>query len=121
MWNQKQFEEVYARYQSSGLRVKDFCRNERIVTSKFFYWQRKLRKQQVQGGESPGFVPVIFTPHEPQSQGNILPGQPAATRTPPAGDAYEIIYPGGVILRVPPGTDLGQLRSLILLTGQSHV
>lgn len=121
MWNQKQFEEIYARYQSSGLQIKDFCRNECIATSKFFYWQRKLRKQQVQPGETAGFVPIIFTPHEPQYQGNIHPRQPAVTRTPPTGDAYGIIYPGGVILRVPPGTDLVQLRSLILLTGQGHV
>ncbi|RNC64443.1 hypothetical protein [Proteiniphilum sp. X52] len=62
MWNQKQFEEVYARYQSSGLRVKDFCRNERIVTSKFFYWQRKLRKRQVQGGGIPRFRSGHFHP-----------------------------------------------------------
>ncbi|WP_019538001.1 IS66 family insertion sequence element accessory protein TnpA [Proteiniphilum acetatigenes] len=60
MWNQKQFEEIYARYQSSGLRVNEFFRNECIVTSRFFYWQRKLRNQIVLSGQSPGFISVVF-------------------------------------------------------------
>ena len=121
MLNQKQFEEIYARYQSSGLRVKDFCRNECIAPSKFFYWQRKLRNQQEQSGESAGFVPIIFTSHEPQLQGRLLSRQPAATQTAAAGDVYEIVYPGGVILRVPPGINLVQLQSLIQLTGKGHI
>jgi hypothetical protein len=60
MWNQKQFEEIYSRYQSSGLQVKEFCRNECIKEAKFFYWQRKLRKRRALPEQSPGFVPIVF-------------------------------------------------------------
>lgn len=102
MWSQKQFEEIYTRYQSSGLRVKDFCRNECIITSRFFYWQRKLLKQGILPGQPAGFIPIVFTGGAPQAEGgNILSRQPAATQTTATGDVYEIIYPGGVILRVP--------------------
>ena len=116
MWNQKQFEDIYARYQSSGLHVKEFCRNESIITSRFYYWQRKLRKQEVQPGETRGFVPVIFTGHEGQPAGNILPRQSPALPTLTGGNALEIVYPGGVTVRVPAGSDISLLRSLILLT-----
>lgn len=48
MWTLKQFETIYDRYQSSGLRLKDFCQNECILESKFYYWQRRLREHNVQ-------------------------------------------------------------------------
>ena len=45
MWTLKQFELVYDRFQSSGLPVKDFCQNECILESKFYYWKKKLIEQ----------------------------------------------------------------------------
>lgn len=36
------FQEIYSRFQSSGLRVHDFCQNEGLYESKFYYWQKKL-------------------------------------------------------------------------------
>ncbi|WP_394368610.1 IS66 family insertion sequence element accessory protein TnpA [Bacteroides nordii] len=43
MWNLKEFESIYLRYESSGLKVRDFCTNEVINEAKFYYWQKKLR------------------------------------------------------------------------------
>ncbi|WP_431424299.1 IS66 family insertion sequence element accessory protein TnpA [Bacteroides hominis] len=34
---------MYSRYESSGLKVRDFCTNEVINEAKFYYWQKKLR------------------------------------------------------------------------------
>ncbi len=31
MWNLKEFESIYSRYESSGLKVHDFCTNEVIM------------------------------------------------------------------------------------------
>lgn len=122
MWNLKQFEDIYALYQSSGLQVEEFCRNECIVRSKFYYWQRKLRKSSTDSGQRPGFVPVVLTGTGLSSQSaNMLPRQPVPGQHPPGNEAYEIVYPDGVVLRVPHGTDLAQLRSLILLMHRGHV
>lgn len=122
MWNLKQFKDIYARYQSSGLQVEEFCRNECIVKSKFYYWQRKLRKSSTDSGQRPGFVPVVFSGAALQSQpGSTMSRQPGSGQHPPCNEFYEIVYPGGVALRVPRGTDLAQLRSLILLMHQSYV
>lgn len=118
MWNLKKFEEIYSRYQSSGLRIEEFCRNECIVRSKFYYWQRKLRKSS----QPPGFVPVVFTGTGLSSQpASMLPRQPVPGGHPPGNEVYEIVYPDGVVLRVPRGTGMEQLRSLILLMHQGNV
>ena len=122
MWNLKQFKDIYARYRSSGLQVEEFCRNECIVRSKFYYWQRKLRKSAIEPEQSPGFIPVVFSGSGLQPQvGNQPSRQPSTTALPSDVEVYEIIYPGGVVLRVSRGTDLKQLRSLIHLMHQNHV
>lgn len=122
MWNLKQFKDIYSRYQSSGLRIEEFCRNECIVRSKFYYWQRKLCKSSTDSGQRPGFVPVVFSGAGLQYQpSDMISRQPDPGQHPPCNEFYEIVYPGGVALRVPRGTDLAQLRSLILLMHPSHV
>ncbi len=45
MWNQNEFKSVYDRYKLSGLTVKDFCINEGIYQSRFYYWQKKLKER----------------------------------------------------------------------------
>ena len=115
MWTLKQFEEVFDRYQSSGLRVKDFCRNECILESKFYYWQRKSRERDSRKEQSPGFVPIVFPGSNPLPPAKGL-SRPALEHVAPGNDnVLEIVYPNGVKVRVPAGIDLSRLRSLILL------
>ena len=74
MWTIKNFKEIYARYKSSGLPIHDFCSNERITRSRFYYWlkqYRKLPKADVviestqpagfASNHDAGFIPVIIT------------------------------------------------------------
>ena len=121
MWNQKEFESVYDRYKLSGLPVKDFCINEGIYQSRFYYWQKKLRDQKQECEHPSGFVPIIFNkPQTPISksfcESKSLP-ENHLTRE----DIIEIVYPNGVIVRIPSQTDIKQLQSLILLNQNSHV
>ncbi len=120
MWNQKEFESVYDRYKQSGLPVKNFCINEGIYQSRFYYWQKKLRDQQQEADQSAGFVPIIF--NKPQIPNNtIYGGKPLIEKQQPCGDTIEIVYPNGVIVRISPRADIKQLESLILLNQNSHV
>ena len=61
MWTLQQFEEIFDRYQSSGLRIKEFCRNESIVESRFYYWQKRLQEHNYRTVRESGFVPIVFT------------------------------------------------------------
>lgn len=36
MWNLKEFESICSHYESSGLKVRDFCANEVINEAKFY-------------------------------------------------------------------------------------
>jgi len=121
MWNKKEFESVYDRYESSGLSVKDFCINEGIYTSKFYYWQKKLRDQQQESEYPSGFVPIVFnTPQRPINK-SMCEGKSLPENHLISGDVIEIVYPNGVLVRIPSQTDLKHLESLILLNQSSHV
>ena len=60
MWNLKEFESVYGRYKKSGLRVEDFCMNECISENKFYYRQKRLKKQGKESAQPSEFIPIVF-------------------------------------------------------------
>ena len=121
MWNQKEFESVYDRYKLSGLCVKDFCINEGIYQSRFYYWQKKLRDQEQQADQPSGFVPIIFNkPQAPICQ-SICESKSLPENHLTREDIIEIVYPNGVIVRISPTVEIKQLQSLILLNQNSHV
>ena len=65
MLNESKFLELQNRQQESGLNVKDFCLNECIAESTFYYWRKKFQK----GLPSKGFIrmqasnPKFFLSH----------------------------------------------------------
>jgi hypothetical protein len=121
MWNQKEFESVYNRYKLSGLQVKDFCINEGIYTSKFYYWKKKLREQQLELEQPSGFVPIVFNSAQAPISNTVCENKPSAVNHLSFDNIIEIVYPNGVIVRIPQGADIKQIQSLILLTQSSHV
>ena len=117
MWSIKYFEEVYKRFQSSGLSIRDFCHNECIVESKFYYWNKRLREHKRQEEQRPGFVPIAFSGSSLRLQTKSRAQQRSIPEHmhPCDENVFEIVYPNGVKLRVPVGADLTHLRALILL------
>ncbi len=120
MWNQKEFESVYNRYKLSGLQVKDFCSNESIYTSKFYYWKKKRRDQQQPEGPS-GFIPLVFNTAQTPIKNTVCGNKPSVVNHRSCDNIIEIVYPSGVIVRIPQETEIKQIQSLILLTQSSHV
>lgn len=118
MWTIKYFEEVYDRYLSSGLSVKDFCANERILQSKFYYWRKRLPEHNNIKEGHPDFIPIVFSGAKQQMQVKKPVGQKFNPEHLHSSDdnILEIVYPNGVKLRIPAESDLAQIRSLILLT-----
>ena len=77
----------------SNVSKKQFCQQEGIPLSVFYYWQKKY-KQATQAPDK-GFLPVEIS-SKPQAQGSI-----------------EITFPNGVILRLKGGSDIDMIRSLV--------
>ena len=121
MLNTKQFLSIYDGFLESGLTVHDYCTNQHMTESMFYYWQNKLK------GQLPpkrGFVPVVFDngkairsspiPAPVQNRSKAFPDPVAANNT----ISCEISYPNGVCLKLNGLTDPEMLRSLLLITHQ---
>lgn len=80
-------------YKTSNLHQKPFCEQKGISFDRFQYWYQRYKESQAEHG----FVPV-----------KIFSGKQKA----PAA-SLEIQYPNGVILRLPSGTSLNFIRSLM--------
>jgi len=85
----------------------DFCSNEGIAPSTFYYWQKKLRDRSGRHR----FIPLV-----------VHPQQLAAYRSPKQPDVagidstpLEISYPNGTTQRIKQNIDLAGLRSLVSL------
>ena len=129
MWTLETYQQIYTRYQLSGLTITDFCINERITRSRFFYWQKKYLKAGTQtvsvsgavaktipNQEDPGFIPVILT-HEnvPATYTKKRIRNQQATAS-PAGSTFEISYVNGTTVRLSGPQDLELIKTLILLS-----
>lgn len=111
MWNLKAFELIYSRYESSGLKVRDFCANEVINEAKFYYWQKKLRKSKL---PAQNFVPIVLDSELPVSGLPCPPSADISASVMPSPE-YEILYPCGTSLRVKGIVDAELLKVLLQL------
>lgn len=80
-------------WKQSNQTQKLFCQQQGIALSCFYYWKKKYRKDQ---SGLAGFVPVLV---KDTSSG--------------IREAIEINYPSGVTVRVPSGSSVPLLKTLI--------
>jgi|SRR5659263_79963 len=121
MLKAKQFLSIYDGFLESGLSVRDYCANQQMTESMFYYWQNKMKEQLP---PKRGFVPVVFdngkanrssqVPAPVQNRSKAFPDPVAANNT----ISCEINYPNGVCVKLNGLTDPEMLRSLLLLTNQ---
>lgn len=115
--HENDFKEIYSRFLSSGLSVKDFCYNEDLLESRFYYWQKKLKS--VLPSKQPGFIPLVIT--NSASSGSLpcdneplqtLPGF-SPERVKPL--TCDISFPNGISLRIKGDVDCEFIRQLLML------
>ncbi len=121
MLKERQFLSIYDGFLESGLTVRDYCANQHMKESMFYYWQNKFKRQLP---PKRGFVPLVFDnekairssqiPTQVQNRQKAFP-DPAAVSN---AISCEISYPNGVCVKLNGLTDPEMLRSLLLLTHQ---
>lgn len=106
------FRLIYESFIESNQTVSNFCRQHDIPQSRFFYWQRKLRKASAKS--SGEFVLVSINNHSGKV---VLVGNGSQTVHSNVQErpTCEIILPNGVTVRLSgevPAATLGQLIML---------
>ena len=69
MINETFFQELLIRQKESGLSVRDFCSNEGIAPSTYYYWLKKHNKNLARPKE---FIPLVVRDHYPARKGNRM-------------------------------------------------
>jgi len=109
------FRELIRLQEDSGLSVRDFCLNEGISYSVFYYWRKKLRNEKSNGD----FIPLVVNPNgSAKSHGYGLSRQSPKSQTGQLAVEpvlLELVYPNGTALRIKNDMDLAHLRALIHL------
>lgn len=106
--DEKKFIEFYHRQKESGLTVREFCSNEIIAPSTFYYWQKKLKSRN----RFPGFIPVVINTAPAISPQNFPGGPFPASAT---SGPVEIEFPNKTIIRIRGELDLSVLKAIIHL------
>jgi transposase-like protein len=110
MLSESKFLKLYQRQQESGLTVKDFCSNEGIAHSTFYYWRKKFRNSR--GANN--FIPLVVKPSQTISHSNATHSLSEGS-VPVDNFLLELVYSNGTILRIKKDIDLSHLRELISL------
>jgi hypothetical protein len=110
--DEKKFIELHQRQKESGLTVKEFCSNEIIAPSTFYYWQKQLKNRN----RLPGFIPLVINPAPTLSKGNFQGNScPLTIRPENNSTPIEIEYANKTVLRINSELDLSVIKALIHL------
>jgi len=126
MWTIKNYEEVYTRYSESGLSVDQFCLNEQISRSRFYYWYRKYKKLPQSGisiisslpakpsdKRNAGFIPLLITSGNDTQIYPLKPDIDKSSQSPPLSSDpcsfMEVSFPNGTTIRL--RGDINSLRT----------
>lgn len=112
MHKESKFSELIKLQQDTGLTVREFCSNEGIVPSTFYYWRKKLQGSRKKND----FIPLIVKPSlSSQGTRNVSRRNYPPEQSTEDNVLLELIYPNGTLLRVKKDLGLDQLRALIHL------
>jgi transposase len=96
--------ERLVRFSDSGLRPAQFCTQEGVSLPSFYAWKRRLATEALD--------PATAVPPAGDAGPRLLP-----VRLPPPAAPLELVLPSGAVLRIPPGSDLAWVRSLVEVLG----
>ena len=113
MLSETKFLSFYQRQQESGLSVKEFCANEGVAYSTFYYWYKKTKHRR--GNQE--FIPLVVKPSPPVPAQGYVNGPLPAHDPGNIGEGMllEVEYRNGTRLRIKQDLDIAHLRTLVCL------
>jgi transposase-like protein len=107
MINEVFFEELLSRQQESGLNVRDFCSNEGIHPSTFYYWLKKHREKNSPKAFIPLAIQNTFAVQRPEKICTMM-----GSKASPAdqGTLLEFVFPNGTRVLLKQQPDMALLK-----------
>ena len=112
--NDTSFLELLNRRKESGLTIRDFCSNEGIAESKYYYWMNKHNRKAAQPRE---FIPLVVGNHLPVQRRNQLSLSSPVTQEMHQQDdiPLEFVFPNGTRLVIRNQVDPAILQTIVHL------
>lgn len=113
MMTEALFEDLLMRQKASGLTVRDFCANEGIIVSTYYYWLKKCsRKESV----SRMFIPLTVGQDQFAAGKRNHPVKPLqACDHVDSPVLLELVFPNGTVLKVRNHLEMSFLQGLVHL------
>jgi transposase-like protein len=107
------FKRLFQEYQESGLNIKDFCANQSLAPSTFYYWRNKLEETSQHHPTS--FVPLVFDSHQPATDNPTV--QPLMNSNHSSGNnaPIEVVFPNGTKMVLRDNVDMRLLKAIVHL------
>lgn len=111
MLKREKVEKLIKAYQESGLTVRDFCYNQGISTSSFYYNKHWLESCQNRPILAPILIKDNSHPAPTIQEEDVMPRQIRSKE--PTAQVLEMKYPNGIELRLTGDIDLQLVQALL--------
>jgi len=99
----RHWQELLSEAARSGISIREFCRRKRLKESQFYWWQRRLRLSQREGGAS----------RPPGGNGQRASFALVSEEAGAMDAGVELVLNGGQRLRITKGIDEATLRTVL--------
>jgi transposase-like protein len=110
---QSTFTRLFQEYQKSGLNIKDFCANQSLAPSTFYYWRNKLEEPSKRQPTS--FVPLKFDTNQPATDNKTVQPLMQSCHTPGNNAPVEFVFPNGTKMVLRDNIDMQLLKAIVHL------
>jgi len=115
---EREWREIIDGQRGSGESVRAFCRGRGVRESSFYRWRREIGLRDREAGSkqtSPVLAPVVFV-DEPRGEF----GESRDASTDRTAASIEIVFDGGMMVRVPPHSTREQLDMVLSVLEQTR-
>jgi len=103
------FKQLFQEYKESGLNIKDFCANQGLAPSTFYYWRNKL--EETSQHQPSSFVPLVFDSNQPVTERRPIKRSHAPGNNAP----IEFVFPNGTKMVLRDNIDMELLKAIVHL------
>jgi transposase-like protein len=107
------FKQLFQEYQESSLNIKDFCANQGLAPSMFYYWRNKLEKTSHQQPSS--FIPLVFDSNQPATEKRTIQASIKSSHTPGNNAPIEFEFPNGTKMVLRDNINMELLKAIVHL------